>query len=227
MIDGTYNGFTPPPRKPSGGRLTCGVGINDSPYEVTYRDSSSGVRWVCPYYSRWSGLLSRCYNKKVQDKNPTYKGCTMVQEWLRFTNFRKWMAEQDWEGKYIDKDILREGNMEYGPETCMFVTASVNGYSTKRHNHRGDYPIGVHKASSGTTEVYIAQGSALDGRRTNLGRYSTPSEAHKAWQKYKIERGEYLKSLPENQNPLVLKGLSRIVNKIKSDLNKGLETITF
>ena len=102
--------------------MVYGVGINDAEYSVHEYKKINGRRktvWRCPYYNRWIDILKRCYSKGFHSKNPTYKGCTVSEEWLIFSNFRDWMIKQNWEGKQLDKDLLFEGNKIYNPETCV------------------------------------------------------------------------------------------------------------
>lgn len=122
-------------------KKVCGVGINDADYATQGRDKITGKRWWCPYYSRWHSMIKRCYSEKYQEKNPTYKGCAVCEEWLYFSNFKRWVEEQDWKGKHLDKDFLVEGNKVYGPDTCVFMDGSLNTFTTLRAALRGDYPF--------------------------------------------------------------------------------------
>ena len=102
------------------GKLVWGVGINDADYSVCPR--VDGIHINCIYYQTWQSMLERCYSSKYQAKHPTYKSCTVCEEWLHFSNFRSWMVGQNHKGKFLDKDILELGNKIYSPETCIFVT---------------------------------------------------------------------------------------------------------
>ena len=89
-------------------RLVFGVGINDSDYEVYKYETINGKRkatWKCPYYERWVSMLRRCYSPRSLEKYPTYKGCTVCEEWLTFSTFKKWMENQEWEDRHLDKDF--------------------------------------------------------------------------------------------------------------------------
>lgn len=132
-------------------KLVCGVGINDADYVVQRKETIGYVNgkhkqklvWTCPYYRVWTNMLVRCYSTKKQEKYPTYKGCTVSDEWLTFSVFKSWMEKQDWDGKQLDKDLLFEGNKVYSAETCVFVTKEVNMFTTERCAARGEWPIGV------------------------------------------------------------------------------------
>ena len=113
-------------------KLVCGVGINDADYAVQkletvgYADGKRKQRlvWVCPYYQTWIDMLKRCYSDKLQERQPTYKGCSVSEEWLTFSAFKVWMEKQDFERKQLDKDLLFEGNKVYSAETCVFCYAN-------------------------------------------------------------------------------------------------------
>ena len=93
-------------------KLVCGVGINDADYAVVEWETIGYVNgkqnqkrvWECPYYKVWGSMLKRCYSDKYQERYQTYKGCTVSEEWLTFSNFKNWMEKQDWEGKHLDKE---------------------------------------------------------------------------------------------------------------------------
>ena len=173
-------------------KLVYGVGVNDFGYRTqVYEDvTKNGGRraqktvFKCKYYAAWTRMLERCYSKKFLESYPTYIGTSVCAEWLSATAFRKWMEEQDWQGKCLDKDIIFPGNRLYSPETCAFVLATTNTFVIARDACRGDYPIGVslHKP----TGKYQARcKNPFTGKKEYLGLFSTPEEAHEAWRKRK------------------------------------------
>lgn len=159
-------------------RSVQGVGMNDADYVV--RPIIAGKRIMCPIYQKWESMLKRCYSTKYQEKHPTYVGCSVVDEWLVFSNFRSWMITKDWEGKALDKDLLVEGNKVYGPDTCTFICRELNNLFNDRAAARGDLPLGVHKNGS-NYRVQISE----SGKQLSLGVFTTPEEAHLAWRKAK------------------------------------------
>ena len=161
-------------------KLVQGVGTNDADYNVN--PTVDGKQVMCPFYNRWHDMLQRCYSAKLQVTRPTYAGCSVVEEWHSFSNFRSWMVEQDWEGKHLDKDLLVEGNKVYGPDTCAFVSGNLNKLLTDASGSRGALPIGVVKKGKG----YQAQINK-DGKRIYLGTFKTPGEAHNVWRKAKAK----------------------------------------
>jgi len=174
-------------------RLVYGVGINDADYAVYKYEAIEvdGVLkhkrvWECPYYRAWTGMLSRCYSPKAQERNPTYKGCSVSEEWLRFSNFKRWMEEQDFEGKQLDKDLLSEGNKVYSAETCVFVTQAVNSFTTDSGASRGVWPIGVYWSKR--DGVFISRCSnPFTKKQEHLGTFTCELEAHQEWLKRKLE----------------------------------------
>lgn len=107
-------------------KMLFGVGINDADYPVTTNKDGKSVS--CPFFSKWSWMLYRCYDPVTLNNNPRYRGCFVCDEWLTFSNFKKWMEAQEWEGMELDKDIIIEGNKTYCPEACAFVHLRTNRF---------------------------------------------------------------------------------------------------
>lgn len=118
--------------------LVCGVGLNDANYITIYKNAN-GKKIECPYYKRWLNMIHRCYS----DAFPSYKGCYVCKEWLAFSSFRRWMVDQDWNNKDLDKDLLMPGNKIYAPDRCMFVPHDINTLLNNCKSSRGDLPQGV------------------------------------------------------------------------------------
>ena len=84
-----------------------GVGIND----IGFTYDSNGKK--CASYMAWSSMLQRCYQEQSLKKRPRYRGCSVCQEWLLYSNFKKWFESQENEykdGYGVDKDIIKKGN---------------------------------------------------------------------------------------------------------------------
>jgi len=173
-------------------KLVCGVGINDADYAVhkwkTIRcaDGKQKQRlvWRCPFYQSWKDMLNRCYSIKTQERQPTYEGCTVSEEWFLFSNFRAWMVTQDWEGKQLDKDLLFEGNKIYSAETCVFVTRVVNSFTIDGGAARGEWMIGVdwHKGKFRSSCC-----NPFTKKQEHLGMFTSEQDAHQEWLKRKLE----------------------------------------
>ena len=176
-----------------------GVGINDSGYVVQKKETIRGIDgkwkqrlvWVCPYYRAWQNMLGRAYSKSFQEKQPTYIGCSVSEEWKTFSNFRKWMLAQDWEGKQLDKDLLVEGNKVYSEETCVFVSRAVNNFMIDSDAERGEWLIGVvwHKRAN---KFQAQVQNPVTKKQEHLGLFVNEIEAHNAWLKRKLELAHLL-----------------------------------
>lgn len=192
-------------------KLVFGVGTNDADYvtrkwetiEVNGRQKRRRV-WECPYYRAWYNMLQRCYSVKYQERHPTYAGCTVSEDWLTFSNFKAWMEKQKWEGLQLDKDLLFQGNKVYSAETCIFVTQTVNLFTTDRGNDRGEWLIGVDwdKAAG---KFRSRCRNPFTKKQENLGYFTCEQEAHEAWVKRKLELAHELAVI--QADPRIVKAL--------------------
>ena len=174
--------------------LVHGIGVNDASYMVRAKDEN-GEYVTCPFYNIWMNMIKRCYSEVYQARRPTYKGCTVADEWLSFSNFKHWMEKQDWQGKQLDKDIKKIDNKIYSPENCLFVTTRINCLFNDCGSAQGIYPVGVsfHKS----TQKFIARCSR-NGKRIHLGVFSSPEEACKSYRAYKNKTVIEVANKPEN-----------------------------
>ena len=195
-------------------KLVCGVGINDLGYrtqlyeEVTKNGGKRVMKsvFVCKYYEAWVNMLKRCYSKKYLESRQSYIGKSVCSEWLSATAFKKWMTQQDWRGKCLDKDIIAPRSKLYSPETCAFVLKATNSFVIASDAIRGDYPIGVSLFKR--TGKYIAYCKNLfTGKKEHLGYYSTPEEAHEAWRRRKHELSQLVAAT--ESDPRVVQALKK------------------
>jgi len=163
-------------------KLICGIGINDSSEPVRWKDDN-GKCILCPYYMKWVNMLKRAYDKEFHKRQITYSDVSVCEEWHYFSNFKKWMANRDWKGKELDKDIVRPGNKVYAPSRCVFVSKELNGILRSNEKIRGDYPQGVYLNKP--NKKYIAQ-ITIAGKRCYIGSYGSIKEAHHAYLTVKI-----------------------------------------
>lgn len=165
-------------------KLIRGFGINDADYDVTrYED---GKKVSCYFYQTWKNMLERCYSEKKQVERPTYRGCTVCDEWLTFSNFKAWMEQQEWRGKQLDKDLLKDGNKVYCPEWCIFVDRKINSFVTDSGASRGKYMIGASwdKASN---KFASNCNNPFTSKQEKLGYFTDELQAHLAWKARKHE----------------------------------------
>ena len=175
-------------------KLVCGVGINDAGYTVRERKTVRYMNgkqrrktvWFCPFYQAWDGMLKRCYSSKTQERSPTYRGCTVSEDWLTFSIFKAWMEKQDFEGKHLDKDLLIEGNKVYSAKTCVFVSPLVNNFTLDCNAIRGEWLVGVNW-DKGTSKFKSRCSNPFTKKREHLGLFNCEQEAHNAWLKRKLE----------------------------------------
>ena len=146
-------------------------------------------------YSCWRSLIVRCYDEKYHNKFPSYKNCTVYEEWHNFQKFAKWYEENYIEGWELDKDIIIKSNKIYSPETCAFVPKEINYLFTNRKNHRNGLPLGVSKIKN----RYRAT-STQNKKHISYGYYITPEEAFYA---YKEGKENYIKEVAEEWKPLI------------------------
>ena len=195
-------------------KLVYGVGVNDLGYRVQVleelpKNGGKRVRktvFRCEYYTAWTDMLKRCYSKKYLESRPSYIGTSVCSEWLYATSFKKWMEQQDWRGKCLDKDIIAPGSKLYSPDTCAFVLPATNNFVIARDACRGGYPIGVDLVKH--TGKYRAQcENNFTGKKEHLGYFLTPEEAHEAWRKRKHELAQLVAAT--ESDPRVVEALKK------------------
>lgn len=163
--------------------LIHGIGVNDANYPT--QPGVEGEK--CLYYVKWKDMLRRCYSETFLKKNPSYRGCTVCNEWIIFSNFKAWMEKQDWEGKELDKGLLILGNRVYSPEACSFVPSYLNCLFLSCRKARGEYMLGVSRYEGDRpTQPYLASIQLGNGVATRC-KFYTEIDAHCWWAKKKAE----------------------------------------
>ena len=201
-------------------KLVCGVGDNDIS-RPTF-EWVNGKRVYDAYYRTWKSMLTRCYWKGRDEVHMRcYDNVQVAESWLKFSSFENWMKTQDHVGKVLDKDILSSlnGNKEYSPDTCAFISQNLNAFVMGLKNKHTDYPLGVsfHKRD----EKYAAN-IAYRGKQKWLGYYTTPEEAHNAWQVAKYNYGVEL--MNEQTDVRVKEALRKILSNLKYQYENGIIT---
>jgi len=158
-------------------KLVYGVGINDGKYPAKVNGKNLKV------YDIWGNLLKRCYNPKSQERQPTYKGCSVSTNFQNFSFFSEWCQNQigfNQRGFQLDKDLLVKGNKLYSEDTCLFLPRELNALLTSSKASRGNLPIGV----TALGRKFIAQ-CCTEKASAHIGLFSTPEEAHNAYKQAK------------------------------------------
>ncbi len=164
---------------------TCGVGFIDV-------EGASIGRKMTSWYATWNAMITRCYNENLRYKHPSYKDCTVSENFKYLSNFKEWYHKQigsDQVGWHLDKDILVKGNNVYSEDTCVFVPSEINCAVTNNKSVRGQFPQGVIYNCTKTRYRARIQRS---NKWESLGTYDTPEEAFYA---YKPVKEAYIKEL--------------------------------
>lgn len=213
------------------------IGVNDVDYitQPSYVDETGKrVRLVCPYYASWRRMLERVYSEREKIRNPGLIGNSMNQDWHYLSAFKSWMETQDWEGRQLDKDILVQGNKYYSPETCAFVPNYLNALFGYQQNWRKEYPFGVTKRpddkaySRNWAQPYSARCCIGNNQEyKHLGYFSSPQDAHRAWQQKKAEQIEM--TIKRYQSEIcyredVEQSLRKRVAQLRYEIDNNLET---
>lgn len=140
-------------------------------------------------YMAWKTMLERCYSPVRQEKCPTYKGCTVSDEFLYYPNFYNWLIGQEnymaWKNNpnfNVDKDIICKGNKIYSADKCCLVPNWIN--NAIKIGKRGDRLLGV-RYDKKLDRYYAGCSNWYLGRRVALGGYETEYEAFLAYKEYK------------------------------------------
>jgi len=156
-------------------------------------------------YSKWHGMLERCYKKS----SPHYKfygakGVIVSGEWHNFQTFAKWFVPKYREGYHLDKDLFSKDSKIYSPETCCLLPAEINFLIAPRGKN-SKYRRGVRKdGNKFYTRVYSK------GKLVYSGSFDTEEGAANA---YINEKKKIIKKVAEEYY-----GRNQIDERIYNDL---------
>lgn len=210
-----------------------GVATNDADYVIKVKERLPNGKqkelWCCPVYKTWAGMIRRGFSPSFKKGRPTYKDVSICEEWILFSNFRKWWVENNVKGWQLDKDILYKGNLVYSPECCVYVPSYINILLIDSASTRGGYPLGVYydvKNNKFVARVWFR------GKQEHLGRFYTPEQAHKAWQVAKIDciKGSVTRYTEEASslgvfNVCIVNALNERISILEDDITNGRETL--
>lgn len=192
--------------------------INTPDYYLNHTTKSFGI---------WLNISSRCGNVRDWDKrNIGYRETKNL--FVNYQEFAEWAISQygykfkdsknnSWE---IDKDIFGGVGADYSKENCIFVPPEINKLFTQRSNDRGLDPMGVSWRER--FGKYASQCS-IDSVQKHLGWFDSQEAAHKAWQEAKF-KVILVKMNEFKEHERLCEGLSRILTRLKFDIENNLET---
>ena len=178
-----------------GEKLVAGVGYNDGTYPAVKTKE----------HALWRSMLSRCYTERNLLLKPTYRGCSVSDNFKDYTYFYEWCNRQvgfktyDENGRMfaLDKDLLHKGNKVYSEGTCVFIPMEINNLIVKSDSLRGEYPIGV--GYDKERDKYRAK-LWVNNKPKFLGRYDT---IEAAFSKYKQSKEQHIKVVAEKWKGLI------------------------
>lgn len=172
-----------------------------------------GKKVMCPAYMTWKHMLNRVFSDKCHAKQPTYSGVTLCSAWLSFGGFLAWWQSNQVDGWQLDKDLLSDSR-EYSPESCLFVPSWLNKFTINCGSARGEWPIGVHLERE-TGRFRAACSNPITSKFENLGRFSSPNDAHSAWLNRKLELALELKPKMDTIDARIYQRVVTIITRQK------------
>lgn len=164
--------------------MIFGVGVNDLSAKV---DS----------YTVWHSMIRRCYSNVYQENKPTYKKCTVSQDWLIHSNFSKWFSSNFIVGWQLDKDLLGDSTL-YAEENCCFLPPELNSLIVMK-DKQSLLPNGVYyKKSNGK---YVAQLSDYSSKGRGSGHLCISEDIEYCFTAYKSAKEAKVRQLAEKYKP--------------------------
>jgi len=168
----------------------CDIGyLGNGKHKASTKDRKQTI-----VYTRWQGMLSRCYRRE----NKAYEDCIVCDEWHNFQNFAQWYEDNYYnigETLDLDKDILCKNNNIYSPDTCILTPNSINLLFVKSGVMKGKYPIGVWHDSK-NKKLGVSCRSQITGGKVFLG-YFNYNQVEEAFNAYKIYKENHIKEVAE------------------------------
>lgn len=189
--------------------------------------SQNNIQFHTKACGTYEAMIGRCQDGGLyKQRFTTYE--SVNSEFEGFHHFAEWCQTQngyhghDGNKRWcLDKDILVRGNKTYSPETCAFIPEFVNTLFVNKKATA--LPLGVTRHLS----KFRARCSTLDGR-IHLGCFTTPMEAHKAWQISKADHifkiSQIYSQLPEKDHN-VTEALLLRYDLIREEVRVGKETL--
>lgn len=209
-----------------------GVGyIGEGPYKtITDERLANGKNKASEAYTRWNGMMQRCYSPKFKEY-PRYGalGYHVSEEWKCFQNYAKFFYDGWQEGLVLDKDILDPDNKTYCAEKCKFVPVYINNLLVHSKNVTNGLPVGVYRITKGPKQINeLKKPYMVEWQKKSLGTFSDPMEAHKIWQLNKANHIEATVGRYATEkwfDTEVADALISRVWKLRTDAQLGIETV--
>jgi hypothetical protein len=147
---------------------------------LRYGPTTNGSKNQTKAYIVWYNMKRRCYSAACQERQPTYIGCTMSENFSDFQFFAQWCQSQigyALQNYHIDKDMLICGNKLYSENTCVFIPASLNKFFNAHAATNTMYPQGVAIAACGKFTATLS----IDGKEKHIALCNTPELAFAAY----------------------------------------------
>ena len=111
-------------------------------------------------------------------------GCSVSLEWRKYSNFKKWYANNYVKGWCLDKDLIVKGNKEYHPDKCCYLPNEINVFLANGRRNGGNESSGMYQMKSGNYAVNVC------GKR--IGTYKNIEEAKRVYGTLRRKRAREL-----------------------------------
>lgn len=128
-------------------------------------------------YDLWYSMLSRCKISK------SYINCSVCDEWMIYSNFKKWFDKNYIEGYAMDKDLFSNGNKLYSPDTCCFIPVRLNSLLALSKKKTNNMPLGVYSSKTKTTRY--RSHFIHNSKRIHIGSYKSREDAFNDYSSFK------------------------------------------
>lgn len=159
---------------------TRGIGITD----ISIKDADGNKLHS---YELWSGILGRCYSKSRLKTYPANRGLSVCEEWLTFSNFKRYYDKHYRKGTLLNRSILKPDNRIYSPEHCRFVPTHVHRLLACPNSKETEHEQGVYLQKG---KLYTSVSKY--GKKVTAGPFDTKQEAYVA---YKASKENYVQEV--------------------------------
>lgn len=145
------------------------------------------------FFSLFTNMMNRVYNKNVHIVKPGYIGTNINISWHNFQNFCQWCLLNYYtinnEEMHLDKDLLFKYNKEYGPFTCTFLPQTINKiFARPTDISKKELPTGITIRKERNYKIYESTCCyTINGlhHKDHIGFYDTVEDAFSYYKEYK------------------------------------------